>query len=390
VGRTFTRFPASANFPTTPGAFQRAPGGEWDAFVSKLQRDGAALAYSTYLGGAADEEADGVAVDVARRAHVTGLSRSVEFPTTPDAFQLAPAGSWDVFVTTLNRPGRALVYSTYFGGSGTDIGAGIALDASGDIYVTGHTDSADLPTTAGAFDTTLDGSFDAFVVRLSLHPGGAGRALQVLSAPEDTFLNLDATNYSGAAMLATYTWRDYQVANAIVMKFDLSSIPAGAVVEEVTLDLALIESDAMPDSTYTVTAHKVVGKNPVIGAATGYTADGVTGWTANACCYNSVPLAQADISPAYDTRAIDKTPGVKSWTITAMVREWLAGPATNFGLLLNSDASTLRDRYRFFASAEHPDATLRPVLRVIYATENRRRRRSPRRPHAKYPVSQLR
>ena len=120
-----------------------------------------------------------------------------------------------------------------------------------------------------------------------------------------------------------------------------------------------------------MTAHKVVGRSPVITTATGYTADGVTAWTPNACCSNGVPLAQADISPPYDTRAIDKTIGTKSWSLTTMVQEWAASPTTNFGLLLNSDASKGRDRYRYFASMEHADATRRPSLRITYSLDPR-------------------
>jgi hypothetical protein len=151
------------------------------------------------------------------------------------------------------------------------------------------------------------------------------------------------------------------------MKFDLSGLPAGAVVQDATVHLALVESDGAAEGTYTVTAHKVVGRNPVIARATGYTADGVTAWTPNACCDKSVPLAQADLSPAYATQAVDKMPGDKTWPITAMVQQWVADPATNFGLLLNSDASRLRDRYRYFASMEHPTVSLRPYLEVTYS-----------------------
>ncbi len=184
-------------------------------------------------------------------------------------------------------------------------------------------------------------------------------------SPQDTYLNIDAANYSSDPQLRTYTWPDNRVANAIVMKFDLSSLPAGATVQQAALSLALVESDATSDATYTITANKLT-KNPVIAAATGYTTDGTTGWTANACCNNSVPLAQADISAPYDTEAIDKTTGYKTWLMTSMVQEWLANPATNFGVLLNSDAARLRDRYRSFASMENADATLRPYLAVTY------------------------
>jgi hypothetical protein len=149
------------------------------------------------------------------------------------------------------------------------------------------------------------------------------------------------------------------------MKFDLGGLPAGAVVQEATLYLALVARDTSTVA-YMVSAHKVVGKNPVIAQATGYTADGVTPWTPNTCCYNNVPVAQADISTPYDTRAIDKTLGYKTWTITQMVQEWVDQPATNAGLLLNSDLSVLQDRYRTFASVENSNVNLRPYLRIRY------------------------
>ncbi len=185
--------------------------------------------------------------------------------------------------------------------------------------------------------------------------------------PQDTFLNLDATNYSTQSTLSAYTWPASQVANAILMKFDLSMLPAGAVVNEAVLHLALTESDTSTDATYTMTAHRITNKDPLIAGATGSTFDGVSAWTANTCCYDSIPLAQADISASYDTRAIDKASGDKTWTITRMVQEWVATPASNHGVLLNADRTALADRYRTFASMENPDATLRPFLRVNYS-----------------------
>lgn len=192
-------------------------------------------------------------------------------------------------------------------------------------------------------------------------------ALVARLVPQDTSLLLNATNYSAHGVLMTYTWPDRRVANAAVLKFDLSSLPSGAVVHDATLRLALVESDAALVSTYTVTAHKIVGRNPAIDKATGHMADAATGWTATACCHDNVPLAQADISPAYDTRAIDQALGEKTWTLTQMVQEWLADPSSNFGVLLNSDAAAAADRYRYFASAEHAAESLRPVLQITYS-----------------------
>ena len=87
--------------------------------------------------------------------------------------------AFDAFVTELNPTGSGLVYSTYLGGSGDDYGNGIAVDTSGNAYVTGYTVSSDFPTTAGAFQTTLDGGGDAFVTELN--PTGSGLRLLHLS-----------------------------------------------------------------------------------------------------------------------------------------------------------------------------------------------------------------
>ncbi len=191
----------------------------------------------------------------------------------------------------------------------------------------------------------------------------------LILTPQDTSLNLNANNYSNDQLLMTYTWPDFKPANAALMKFDLSSVPPGAIVHDATLLLSLVQSDLMAIDAYNVTASKVVGRNPVVQQATGYLSDAATGWTPNACCHDGVPLAQSDISPPYATVAVDAIPGVKSWPITTMVQEWLADPSSNFGLLLNSDTTKPRDRYRFFASTEHAIAALRPMLRVTFSTE---------------------
>ena len=112
--------------------------------------------------------------------------------------------------------------------------------------------------------------------------------------------------------------------------------------------------------------HKIVNKNPVVNSATGYTYDGVNSWTPNGCCYNGVPLAQADIGAPVDTKNVDKTPGFKQWDVTSLARDWLSNPAANFGLLVNSDPSKARDRYRTFSSSDDSTPSRRPYLRVVY------------------------
>src|SRR3989454_590674 len=161
---------ASLDFPMTAGVFQpRFAGGSLDAFVTKLNPTGAALAYSTYLGGTGDENGFGVAVDGTGNAYGTGLTISnLDFPTTAGALQRSSAGGIsDAFVTKLNAAGAALVYSTYLGGTGDENGFGIAVDATGNAYVTGITFSPDFPTTARALQPCSPGG-DAFVAKLSL------------------------------------------------------------------------------------------------------------------------------------------------------------------------------------------------------------------------------
>jgi hypothetical protein len=164
-----TGWTVSADFPTTPGAFDTTAAGA-DAFVTKLNPAGSALVYSTYLGGASTDQGFGIAVDGAGNAYVTGLTVSADFPTTPGAFDTTFNGGGDAFMTKLNPAGSALVYSTYLGGASNDQGSGIAVDGAGNAYVTGSTFSADFPTTPGAFDTTFNGSIDAFVTKFAIAP----------------------------------------------------------------------------------------------------------------------------------------------------------------------------------------------------------------------------
>jgi hypothetical protein len=135
--------------------------------------DPVVLSYSTYLGGGGSDFGNGIAVDAAGNAYITGGARQTDFPTTPGAFQPAPKGVGNAFVAKLNSTGSALVYSTYLGGtndqtafSRPDFGSAIAVDSDGNAYVTGQAGSPDFPTTAGAFQTTRGGATDGFVAKL--------------------------------------------------------------------------------------------------------------------------------------------------------------------------------------------------------------------------------
>jgi len=164
----------STSFPTTPGAFDTSPNTNenTDVFVTKLNAAGSALVYSTFLGGNLGANSSGIAVDTFGSAYVTGTSHAPDFPTTVGAFDTTHNFSADVFVTKFNATGSALVYSTFLGGSISDTGGSIAVDASGSAYVTGDTTSLDFPTTIGAFDTTFNGGFsDVYVTKFN--PAGS-------------------------------------------------------------------------------------------------------------------------------------------------------------------------------------------------------------------------
>jgi hypothetical protein len=163
-----TGITASADFPTSEGAADAThDGGGNDAFATKLDASGSALAYSTFLGGSGSDSGNGIAVDEkGRAAHVTGSTASSDFPTTVGAVDGSYNGAGDAFATKFDRSGSVLAYSTFLGGTGSDSGSGIAVDGKGKAaHVTGATASSDFPTTAGAFDGSYNGAGDAFVTR---------------------------------------------------------------------------------------------------------------------------------------------------------------------------------------------------------------------------------
>ena len=125
-----------------------------------------AVSYATYLGGTAEDDAYGIAIDTNGDAYVTGQTTSTNFPTVAGGFKTTNSGVFDAFVTKVSANGSSLVYSTYVGGSGQDSGNAIAVDASGNAFVAGGTGSTDFPH-IGGFQTSLKGGLDAFVFELN-------------------------------------------------------------------------------------------------------------------------------------------------------------------------------------------------------------------------------
>ncbi|MBV9210763.1 MAG: SBBP repeat-containing protein, partial [Acidobacteria bacterium] len=164
----------STNFPTTPGAFKSAPcpttpctSYTSDAFVTKFSAAGGVAQFSTLLGGDGAEVAYDLALDASANIYLTGTTTSNNFPVTAGAFQMVNGGS-DAFVAKMNPQGSGLVYATYLGGGPqSDRGFAIDVDAAGNAYVAGQTQSAGFPTTAGAYDISYNGGEDAFLTKFN-------------------------------------------------------------------------------------------------------------------------------------------------------------------------------------------------------------------------------
>jgi hypothetical protein len=209
----------SKDFPTTPGAFQRTISGTschnyeqtwpcFDGFIAKLNQQGTALVYSTYLGGNNHDSVLGLAVDSTGSAYLTGGTASTNFPLanalqssfgTPPCSGTTLGGNprpcfFHAFVTKLNSTGTALDYSTYLGGNGYDAGLGIAVDATGAAYVTGATNSTNFPTTAGAAQTIFGGGTCNFGVSLSFNCSDA-----FVAKLEPSGTSLDYSTYLGGS-----------------------------------------------------------------------------------------------------------------------------------------------------------------------------------------------
>ena len=185
-----------SSFPTTPGAYQTVNKGAYDVFIAKLNASGSALVYSTYLGGIGDDAALGIAVDALGNAYVTGSTGSNNFPMQNPQWGTF-GGYYDAFVTKINSTGSALIYSTYIGGSGFERGWGIAVDSLGNAYVAGQTDSSNLQTTPGAYQTTSGGNGDAFVAKFN--PSGSIVYSTYLGGPGVEAATAIAVDQSGNA-----------------------------------------------------------------------------------------------------------------------------------------------------------------------------------------------
>jgi hypothetical protein len=205
TGRT-----ASVDFPLQ-NPKQTTRSGFSDVFITKLNASGTAVIYSTYLGGSGSEFGSSIAVDSNGNAYVGGYADSNNFPTVNP---IQPFGGFiDCFITKLDATGANLVYSTYLGGTDYEYVFGLALDATGSVYVTGFTQSTDFPTT-NPLQASRSGGSDAFVTKLN--PSGNSKVYSTYlggnSYEEGDAIAVDS---AGNAYITGYTYSsDFPRANA--------------------------------------------------------------------------------------------------------------------------------------------------------------------------------
>jgi hypothetical protein len=205
-----TGFTESFDLPTI-NALQGANGGGNDAFVAKLSASGNSLVYCTYLGGKGDDRGFGIAVDSTGAAYITGSTQSANFPTH-SAYQSNLAGGKNAFVAKLSSAGNSLVYSTYLGGSQTDVGYGIAVDGSGNAYVVGDTTSTNFP--ANGYQHSSKGGQTAFVAKMTA-AGGLGYATYLGGGTSDHGAAIAVDAAGEAYVTGSTSSPDFPVLNAL-------------------------------------------------------------------------------------------------------------------------------------------------------------------------------
>jgi Immunoglobulin I-set domain/Beta-propeller repeat len=276
-----TGYTDSTNFPNVHALYPKIGGtlnphvGVFpvDAFVAELDAGGSNLLYSTYLGGAGTDAGTAIAVDASDNAYITGFTGSTNFPVSTNAWQKQLASpnftfNGNAFVAEIGSGGTNLIYSSYFGGTNFDEGAGIAVDAGGNVYVTGFTDSTNFPTTTNALVSSLNGltnnntfAYDAFAAKFapsctnllySTFLGGvgddvgyavaadAGGNAYVAGFTDSTNFPNTATNVPGLYSSVATNIYGYLVTNAFLTKIspDGSAIGYSAVFGGYVRDIA--------------------------------------------------------------------------------------------------------------------------------------------------------
>jgi hypothetical protein len=346
----------SANFPVSSAAFQNALNGEESAFATKITANGSAVVYSTYLGGDVSDWAAGIAVDAAGNAYVAGWTSSVNFPQASPV-QAAFGGLTDAFISEFNFAGNGLIFSTYYGGSGSDSVTAIALDINANIFTGGQTGSLDLPLLHPIESTTAASSTGWFLrlgvtglpatipsVTSVLPASGLGSGVTFTAAFADTgggsaitsaalLVNTSASTGSGCYVSynpGTNLFSLYNDAGTTV----LATVgPGGAVIQNDQCALSGIGSGATVAGTSLTVTYSLTFLTAFQGAKTVYLqagdASSSTGWVAEGTftvsfgCTASLNSASFSAAAAAGNSSVGFTLSSScSWTATSNT-SWL-------------------------------------------------------------------
>jgi uncharacterized protein (TIGR03437 family) len=188
------------------------------AFISKLPPGLTTFAYSILLAGSNNDVAVGVALDSASNAYIVGYTGSTDYPVTSGVAQTSSAGGADIFVSGINAAGTNFIFSTYLGGSGDDLGYGIAVDSSNNVYVAGQTASTNFPVTSSAYQSKLAGGTDAFVTKLAANTGTVVFSTYVGGSGTD-YASAVAVDSTGVYIDGETASTDFPAVNAVQSKF---------------------------------------------------------------------------------------------------------------------------------------------------------------------------
>ena len=305
----------SANFPVTSGSYDTSQNGNYDIAVTKFNTAGSALVYSAFIGGSSYEVGNGIAVDSSGNVYITGQTYSSDYPVTTGAYDtIFNGGDYDAFVTKLSPTGISLIYSTFLGGSVTEVGNGIAVDSSGNAYVTGHTYSSNFPTTSNGYDTSFNGGdYDAFITKINQ----AGNALSYASflggsgvdsgyglavdSGENVYIvgSTRSSNYPVTAGVADSVFNG--VCDVFVTKL-FSGYTTGALTGTITASLT---GTALSGAVVTITP----GNYTATSSSTGlYTISGIpigSSYTMTVTATNYTPYTQSSVSVTAITRTVN-------------------------------------------------------------------------------------
>ncbi|WP_347274635.1 SBBP repeat-containing protein [Candidatus Kuenenia sp.] len=232
-----TGYSHSSDYPTTTGAYQTSNKSTYqDGIISKLNNDLTTLLASTYIGGSRQDNLSSLAVDNSGNVYVTGNSYSSDYPTTTGAYQTSYSGSLnDVIVSKLNSDLTTLKASTYLG---SYIGSAIALDKTGNVYVTGSTDSSNFPISSDGYDSSFNGgSYDIFVSKLDSDLSSSPPSVTTDSATDITINSTTLNGTVNANNRSTTVWFEYGLYTGLYDYSTSTKTISGSTDQAVSVDI---------------------------------------------------------------------------------------------------------------------------------------------------------